>query len=99
MTRESSEPRPLCQLCGSAIGRYPCKRRGDQLRYCSLMCSGRAKQRLDQDAISRIVAARASQAEWAEIARELHASVATLQRACRRANAAIELPRWIERED
>ena len=100
MTRENSEPQPpRCQLCGSAIGRYLCKRPGDTLQFRSLAGSGRSKRRISEDAIGRIVAARALQVEWVAIARELHASVATLQRACRRAAAAIELPRWIERED
>jgi Homeodomain-like domain-containing protein len=90
---------PACQTCARPIARHPCKRTGDQLRYCGLACSGRAKRRVGEDEILRIVTARHCGITWPTIARELGCSVNTVQRAVRRAGTPIRLPRWIEREN
>ena len=59
---------PRCELCGSVIARQPYRRAGDQLKFCSLACNGRARRSVDQDAIRQIVAARVLQIEWTAIA-------------------------------
>jgi hypothetical protein len=74
-----------CQTCGAPIARHPCRRAGDQLRYCSLECSGRAKRLVAEDEICRILAARRIGLGLSVIARELHMSVASVQRGLRRA--------------
>jgi hypothetical protein len=88
-----------CQVCGRAIGRPPCRRDGDALKFCGLKCSGIARRVVHPDELTRIVAARSLRITWPTIAAELGCSVNSVQRAVRRAQAPLRLPAWLEREE
>jgi hypothetical protein len=87
-----------CQVCGAPIARHPCRRAGDRLRFCSTRCARIGRRLVPEDEIVRVITARRIGLGWSVIARELHVSVASVQRGLRRAGVQIRLPRWIVRE-
>jgi hypothetical protein len=63
--------------------------------FCSGRCSALGHMLVDE---TEIVSARRCGISWTIIAADLSVSVATIQRACLRADAPVELPDWITRE-